>query len=190
MSEYTLTFAFICRIILLLLKWDFMEYLSIHDMSKKWNIKERKLTTFCRDNRIEGAKKIGKEWMIPSDSIKPLDKRTKEFENFKFEYNESITTIPFSESNSEIRLFHAFEDKYNIKPSYSSFTPYRLCPLGAHVDHNLGKVTGFAIDKGIHIVYDINNNGIVELKSLQFSKKVQWHILNTYLKRLMIGQIL
>ena len=156
-----------------------MEYLSIHEMSKKWNIKERKLTAFCRDGRIDGAKKIGKEWMIPSDSIKPLDKRTKEFENYKFEYNKSITTIPFSEANSEIKLFNTFEEKYNIKPNYSSFTPYRICPLGAHVDHNLGKVTGFAIDKGIHIVYDINNNGIVELESLQFSKKVQWHILNT-----------
>lgn len=156
-----------------------MEYLSIREMSKKWNIKERKLTAFCREGRIDGAKKIGKEWMIPSDSIKPLDKRTKEFENYKFEYNKSITTIPFSKANSEIKLFHAFEEKYNIKPNYSSFTPYRICPLGAHVDHNLGKVTGFTIDKGIHIVYDINNNGIVELESLQFSKKVQWHILNT-----------
>lgn len=160
-----------------------MEYLSIHEMSKKWNIKERKLTAFCRNGRIDGSKKIGKEWMIPSDSIKPLDKRTKEFENYKFEYNKSITTIPFSEANSEIKLFNTFEEKYNIKPSYSSFTPYRICPLGAHVDHNLGKVTGFTIDKGIHIVYDINNDGIVELESLQFSKKVQWHILNTPSKK-------
>lgn len=31
-----------------------------------------------------------------------------------------------------------------------AFTPYRICPIGAHVDHNLGKLTGFAIDKGIY----------------------------------------
>lgn len=29
------------------------------------------------------------------------------------------------------------------------FTPYRMCPLGAHVDHQHGIVTGFAIDKGV-----------------------------------------
>ena len=156
-----------------------MEYLSIHDMSKKWNIKERKLTAFCRNNRIDGAKKIGKEWAIPSDAIKPLDKRTKEFENYNMEYRESITTIPYSESNSENKLYKSFFEKYGNNPSYSAFTPYKICPLGAHVDHNLGKVTGFAIDKGIHIVYEINENGIIELESLQFSKKVQWHILNT-----------
>jgi hypothetical protein len=29
------------------------------------------------------------------------------------------------------------------------FTPYRICPLGAHVDHQLGLVTGFALDYGM-----------------------------------------
>ena len=59
-----------------------MEYLSIRDVVAKWNIKERKLTAFCRDNRIAGAKKNGKEWMIPSDAIQPLDKRTKKWEKY------------------------------------------------------------------------------------------------------------
>ena len=31
------------------------------------------------------------------------------------------------------------------------FTPYRVCPLGAHVDHQHGYVTGFAIDKGVKL---------------------------------------
>ncbi len=30
---------------------------------------------------------------------------------------------------------------------YHIFSPYRVCPLGAHVDHQHGLVTGFAIDK-------------------------------------------
>ena len=156
-----------------------MEYLSIHEMSKKWSIKERKLTAFCIGNRIAGAKKYGKEWMIPSDAIKPLDKRTKEFENYTLEFKNNKTTIPYSEHNSVEKLISNFKDKYGAIPMYSAFTPYRICPIGAHVDHNVGKCTGFAINKGIHIVYDINKDGIVELESLQFTKKVQWHILNT-----------
>ena len=32
---------------------------------------------------------------------------------------------------------------------YHIFSPYRVCPLGAHVDHQHGLVTGFAIDKGV-----------------------------------------
>ncbi len=60
-----------------------------------------------------------------------------------------------------------------------AFCPYRVCPLGAHSDHQLGKVTGFAIDKGIHIAYRPKRNGVVEVSSLNFQKRAQWHIHST-----------
>lgn len=69
-----------------------------------------------------------------------------------------------------------FENIYHRLPSYTAFTPYRICPLGAHVDHNLGKITGLAIDKGIHIAYGPKQNGVVELKSMQFEKRAQFHV--------------
>ncbi len=39
---------------------------------------------------------------------------------------------------------------------YHIFSPYRVCPLGAHVDHQHGLVTGFAIDKGVDLWFDVN----------------------------------
>ena len=39
--------------------------------------------------------------------------------------------------------------KENIMANYHIFSPYWVCPLGAHVDHQHGLVTGFAIDKGV-----------------------------------------
>jgi len=57
-----------------------------------------------------------------------------------------------------------------------AFCPYRICPLGAHSDHNFGKITGLAIDKGIHIAYSAKQNGVIELRSLNFPKRAQWHI--------------
>lgn len=57
-----------------------------------------------------------------------------------------------------------------------SFSPYRICPIGAHSDHNLGKITGLAIDKGIHIAFRPKQNGVIEMTSLQFPKRAQWHI--------------
>ena len=57
-----------------------------------------------------------------------------------------------------------------------SFSPYRICPIGAHSDHNLGKITGLAIDKGIHLSFGPKQNGVVEVQSLQFPKRAQWHI--------------
>ena len=43
------------------------------------------------------------------------------------------------------------------KYQYHIFSPYRVCPLGAHVDHQHGLVTGFAIDKGVDLYFDVRS---------------------------------
>lgn len=75
-----------------------------------------------------------------------------------------------------MRCVEQFTNTYKKEPQGVAFCPYRVCPLGAHSDHQLGKITGFAIDKGIHIAYAPKQNGIIELKSLQFEKRAQWHV--------------
>lgn len=72
-----------------------------------------------------------------------------------------------------------FEKIYHKEPIDVAFTPYRICPLGAHSDHQLGKITGFAIDKGIYIEYGPKQNGVVEVQSAQFDKRAQWHVSST-----------
>ena len=72
-----------------------------------------------------------------------------------------------------------FEQIYGRIPESMAFTPYRICPLGAHVDHQLGRITGFAIDKGIHIAYAPKKNGVVEISSMQFDGRAQWHVSET-----------
>lgn len=69
-----------------------------------------------------------------------------------------------------------FAEIYGREPEGVAFCPYRICPIGAHSDHNLGKITGLALDKGIHIAYAPKQNGVVEMASLQFPKRAQWHI--------------
>lgn len=69
-----------------------------------------------------------------------------------------------------------FVEVYQKEPTGIVFCPYRICPIGAHVDHQLGKVTGLAIDKGIYIAYNAKQNGVVELSSLDFPKRAQFHI--------------
>lgn len=71
-----------------------------------------------------------------------------------------------------------FEATYRKAPEFTAFTPYRVCPIGAHSDHQLGKITGFAIDKGICMVYGKKMNGVIEIASLRFPKRAQWHVLS------------
>ena len=69
-----------------------------------------------------------------------------------------------------------FDLIYKKEPADISFCPYRICPIGAHSDHQYGKITGLAIDKGIHIAFGPKRNGVVEMSSLQFEKRAQWHV--------------
>ena len=78
-----------------------------------------------------------------------------------------------------MRCEERFYSIYGKFPEGIAFSPYRICPIGAHSDHNLGKITGFAIDKGIHIAYGKKTNGVVEMVSLQFPKRAQWHVMST-----------
>lgn len=69
-----------------------------------------------------------------------------------------------------------FNEIYKREPEALAFCPYRVCPIGAHSDANLGKITGLAIDKGIHLAYSPKHNGVIELCSLQFDKRAQFHV--------------
>ena len=63
-----------------------------------------------------------------------------------------------------------FFELYKKTPDRMAFCPYRVCPLGAHSDHQLGKI------KGIHIADKPKDSGVIELASLQFDKRAQFHI--------------
>ena len=69
-----------------------------------------------------------------------------------------------------------FNEIYKREAEALAFCPYRVCPVGAHSDANLGKITGLAINKGIHLAYSPQHNGVIELCSLQFDKRAQFHV--------------
>lgn len=69
-----------------------------------------------------------------------------------------------------------FRSLYRRDPDGTAFCPYRVCPIGAHSDHQHGKITGLAIDKGITIAYGAKQGGICELVSLSFDKRAQFHV--------------
>lgn len=55
----------------------YMGYLTSKQFSNKWRITERRIIKLCQENRITGAIKNGMVWLIPEDTMKPSDKRSK-----------------------------------------------------------------------------------------------------------------
>ena len=48
-----------------------MEYLTSEEIAKRWNLSARRVTTLCKDGRIDGAIRKGGVWLIPDDVRKP-----------------------------------------------------------------------------------------------------------------------
>ena len=52
-----------------------MEYMTVKEASKKWNITMRLIQVLCSEGRIEGAFRFSRVWAIPIDALKPIDAR-------------------------------------------------------------------------------------------------------------------
>ena len=64
----------------------------------------------------------------------------------------------------------------NNNYQYHIYSPYRVCPLGAHVDHQHGLVTGFAINKGVDLWFNVREDSLVKLTSLSFEGEVEFDL--------------
>ena len=50
-----------------------MEYASCAEAAEKWGISQRRVQKLCEENRIPGAVKFSRIWLIPKDAEKPVD---------------------------------------------------------------------------------------------------------------------
>ena len=60
-----------------------MNYLSVAEMAKKWNMSERTVRNYCANDKISGAFLTGKTWNIPENAEKPerINKKSDEPQN-------------------------------------------------------------------------------------------------------------
>ena len=54
-----------------------MDFMTIKQASEKWGICTRRVQTLCTEGRIDGAERLGHQWVIPINAEKPKDARTK-----------------------------------------------------------------------------------------------------------------
>jgi galacturonokinase len=68
--------------------------------------------------------------------------------------------------------------RFGIGPSDVQIVraPYRICPLGAHIDHQLGPVTAMAIDQAVFLAFAPSGDAAMRLQSLTFDGDVQFDL--------------
>lgn len=55
-----------------------MDYITVKEAAEKWGVSTRRVQVLCAQDRVKGAYRFGKSWMIPSSAILPNAYRTEE----------------------------------------------------------------------------------------------------------------
>ena len=69
---------------------DVEQYMNVKEAAKCWGLTERRVTGLCRENKIPGAVKQGKAWLIPQRAERPEDQRIKSGEYMKMSRPENL----------------------------------------------------------------------------------------------------
>lgn len=68
--------------------------------------------------------------------------------------------------------FHSLFPDVQKTDIHHVYSPYRVCPVGAHIDHQHGHVTGFALDHGVDLLYIPTETAVINLFSMNFEGQV------------------
>ncbi|KAK9097551.1 hypothetical protein Sjap_023048 [Stephania japonica] len=87
---------------------------------------------------------------------------------------EGDSSWPSESELDEIRNKVAEMSGKNAKEVKVVISPYRICPLGAHIDHQGGAVLAMTINKGVLLGFVASGNSQVVLRSGQFEGEVRF----------------
>lgn len=89
-----------------------MNYLSVAQMAKKWNMSERGVRKYCAESKIPGAFITGKTWNIPESAVKPERKNKKS--------NETQTLLERLKEEKASAISGGIYHKVQIELTYNS----------------------------------------------------------------------
>ncbi len=89
-----------------------MEYLSVAEIAKKWDISDRMVRNYCAHGRIPGAFLTGKTWNIPANAVKPTREKLKPFSDNKL--------LNILKEQKDIKLSGGIYHKTQIELTYNS----------------------------------------------------------------------
>ncbi len=141
-----------------------MNFISAAMAAEKWNMKLRSVQRYCRDGRIPGSLRVGREWQIPADAKRPSDRRrVKNAEPHYLPYllvsgTFSVDSDNLSELTSDPEIQRQFEAEicylkgnmdevmnYAVNVSSSSRSYLCACTIGIYAAVNAGSVQVFDI---------------------------------------------
>lgn len=130
-----------------------MRFLKIEEVAAKWGISARAVQLLCKDGKINGAQRFGRAWMIPEDTARPIDRRTREGRTINDEnlplprkspvlYMTDLYCIPGTADESVLQLLENHEAKVLFEAEVA-YARGDIDQVYASANYLLGKHSGF-----------------------------------------------
>ncbi len=147
-----------------------LNYISISEAAEKWGLTKRRIQELCKTERINGAVRFGRAWMIPAKTEKPYDGRFKTSKTAS-EKTPSGFLIPAPKENpfllhtdiystpgsaeSVIESFKEYPETQLIVSSQFHYRSGDVESIYKNIDHFLEQHVGFysTISTGILLSY-------------------------------------
>ena len=94
-------------------------------------------------------------------------------------FSQSIPVVPAVPEGERLSgLYDHMNRSFGLSESEISVVraPLRICPVGAHIDHQLGVVTGMTINESVLLAFAPTNDGTVRIQSSQFDTEVSFQL--------------
>ena len=157
-----------------------MNFLNVKQLSNIWSISERRIIKLCKDGRIDGAIKNGRQWLIPESTLKPSDKRANVSKYLETKKRVLIVNIEEMVCQFLVPLLQAegyqIDGMYmnnisnNIKDYYKNITLYEYIENEIKLEARLNKYYDGMI--------------IIDLENDSFNSKIYNNILKIMTKKL------
>jgi len=102
-----------------------MKYLTTKETASKWNVNDRRVRVLCEEGRVDGAFKVGKNWMIAENASKPYDARKsikKEYKGLEHDFSkiDSMKKIIDQHRPLSTNVVKSLREKLIIDWTYNS----------------------------------------------------------------------
>lgn len=103
-----------------------MQYMTVKQASEQWGISERRVRVLCVEGRIEGVVREGRSYLIPTDALKPVDRRSLRGKNISEQYVKLFASVDMMKAELDRRRsltsgeLKRLQDEFLVEFTYNS----------------------------------------------------------------------
>lgn len=103
-----------------------MQYITVKQASQRWGISDRRVRLLCAEGRIEGVVRKGRSYLIPADTLKPIDGRSLRGKEIPEQYAALFTSIDEMKAELDRRRpltageLKRLQDEFLVEFTYNS----------------------------------------------------------------------